>query len=593
MQKMKNTILHGLLAAVTGTLLFGCAVIRAKAGEIAGSEVYFTHAHANACYETVSLSCENKHHSTHSCEYGVYHCSNCGGMTTHYIVADNYSCPVQGVTWQKNAYTGCNTCGTRHSEWSSDAPGNHTYTEQRQKCGLTAGENTAGVRITADDGWTNSGVTLKANANIVKKDVINGSITYSWGGDSLYVTENGTYSVEAVNGAGNTVSATIQIQSIDKIPPVINSVAGDTAGMSQNSITVTVHAGDGESGLADAAYSMDGGATWSGSSAFQVREGESVSLVVRDRAGNTSSKTIRRSDFPYPPAPPPIKQPVEQSGGVSGTVQSASAAGDSTGNDSGKGSVETANSGEVRAEGERAAAEKKKEEKAAARDSGKAGKTEKTDAESSNSGKESSSKESGSKESGSKENAVPKPANTEKSEVRAENSIGRYTDTKTGRAADSFRVSRMEKPDAAQKKGRIFTYSEGVSKEEQAVKAALSLRDKAQSFLQENRFFLIIMIVLLVFGFWAVRFFWLHSVLLYSYNGGDEYRKLGLLYLKKGKEEFELFLPDYLLEEAPTPRYRLLIKEKLVKRCKKKNLIVRSEEHKLRHPMEECVDFVL
>ncbi|MGN1149014.1 MAG: hypothetical protein ACI4TB_11350 [Lachnospiraceae bacterium] len=94
----------------------------------------------------------------------------------------------------------------------------------------------------------------------------------------------------------------------------------------------------------------------------------------------------------------------------------------------------------------------------------------------------------------------------------------------------------------------------------------------------------------LLFG---IRLLWQSSVLLYCYDGGDEYRKLGLLYLKKGKNEFELFLPDYLVETAETPRYRLVLKSSLVKKCKNMDLVVRSEEHKLRQPLEECVDFVL
>lgn len=91
----------------------------------------------------------------------------------------------------------------------------------------------------------------------------------------------------------------------------------------------------------------------------------------------------------------------------------------------------------------------------------------------------------------------------------------------------------------------------------------------------------------------GIRLMWQSSVLLYCYDGGDEYRRLGLLYLKKGKKELELFLPDYLVETAGTPRYRLVLKNSLVKKCKDMDLVVKSEEHKLRQPLEECVDFVL
>lgn len=101
------------------------------------------------------------------------------------------------------------------------------------------------------------------------------------------------------------------------------------------------------------------------------------------------------------------------------------------------------------------------------------------------------------------------------------------------------------------------------------------------------------MIMFLGIGALFIYLFWLHSAVLYCYDGGDAYQKLGLLRLKKEKDAFSLYLPDYLAEEAKSPRYRLLVKNRLVKRRSGMDLIVYNEEHKLRRPLEECVDFVL
>lgn len=86
---------------------------------------------------------------------------------------------------------------------------------------------------------------------------------------------------------------------------------------------------------------------------------------------------------------------------------------------------------------------------------------------------------------------------------------------------------------------------------------------------------------------------WLYSVELYCYDGGNEYRRLGLLYIKRRKKELELYLPDYMLAKTGVPRYRLVVKDRLVKRFGKMNLVVYSDEHRLCRPLEDCVDFVL
>ena len=90
-----------------------------------------------------------------------------------------------------------------------------------------------------------------------------------------------------------------------------------------------------------------------------------------------------------------------------------------------------------------------------------------------------------------------------------------------------------------------------------------------------------------------IRRFWMRSVVLYCYDGGEEYKKIALLFLKEEKEQFELFVPLHLLERKGTPRYRLAVKGSLVKRCNRMDIVVKSQEGRVRRPMEECVDFVL
>ena len=89
------------------------------------------------------------------------------------------------------------------------------------------------------------------------------------------------------------------------------------------------------------------------------------------------------------------------------------------------------------------------------------------------------------------------------------------------------------------------------------------------------------------------RIFWLQSAVLYCYNGGEEYKRIGWLHLRRKKQEFELYLPEELLEIRGMPHYRLMLKSRLVKKHEGEDLVVRGEDYKLRQPLEECVDFVL
>lgn len=556
MHKFKS-LFHWLLVTITGVYVFIIFAMQVQAGVITGGEANFTHKHTTGCIETVTLSCENSHSSRHVCEYGSYNCKNCNATTNHYIVADNYSCSRTGLSWQKNGYIGCNACGTRHSEWSNAMPGNHSYTEQRQSCGLQEGEKIGSVYIEADNTWTNSGVNLTAKCNLLKQDSTFGAIGFDWAGGNKYVTENGTYMVTATNKAGQTVSASVQINCIDKISPVINVVNGDTSGMTGEKILVSVNAGDNESGLADAAFSTDGGASWTGSSSFWVEEGKEVSLAVRDKAGNISSKTVKRSDFPYPAKPVPTPAP---------TPAPTPTPGDPSMQE-GEGKLAPADTVKPQQPSEQG--EKVKTAPPA--------------------------------ESNTKQTVSGSEKGKQEDDRDKNGTFGKKADAQnlppSRKKAETIQVFRMEKASAGEE-NKDFTedFDEGMQEEVTAISeqaADFGHLQKIADYIIRNAGMILGGVCVSGALLLLFRLIWLHSVILYCYNGGDEYKKLGLLHLKREKYGYELYLPEYLLESAGTPRYRLMVKNRLVKKNGKKDIVLRSDEHKLRQPIEECIDFVL
>ena len=607
MQKMEHILWRGIVMAITAAAMFVLMYRYASAEEISGAEVYFTHSHVASCKTVESVRCSRNHSfNYHTSGKETYHCSSCNAQTTHDVEIDVHRCADTGDTWQENCYTKCSICGTIHSTWGGPPGDTHFYNKEKINGGLSQGECTSSVKIVADGAWTNQGVVLEVKRAVLKNDS-SGSVTFSWDGGSLFVTENGTYTVNAVNGVGASVTASIEINCIDKNAPVILSVSGDTQGMTASGISVSVTAEDSESGLADAPYSVDGGATWTAGSSFWVEEGRVVSLRVRDKAGNTSEKIVKRGDFPYPPPaptpPPATPAPAPQ---ITPTPQPSDTKTDDVTENTDirtpAGGGEDQDGGGLSEDGTLADdSQNAKTSGNGKNEGGKAG-SEKPEGEKGGSGKP---------ESGKGGNG--KPESGKKGGGKQPQLLILKEDVEEGNAGRGFRVVRMDKAQASGTTDRntpeegtaaMAAYMQAVTGAgaRYALTGGLSLQEgrAGEGALQQvlnwlkERAGLIAGIFFSCFGIlWGCRLLWLYSVELYCYDGGNEYRRLGFLHIRKKKKELDLYLPDYILTKTGMPRYRLVVKNRLVKRFGKMDLVVHSDEHRLRRPLEECVDFVL
>lgn len=626
MQKFRCLWWYGIIGAITGAALFLVTSVRLFAAEASSEEVYFTHTHADACYKEAIYSCESRH----TCwsgyvEHKALYCSTCGTSVNHKVVCDSWNCPATNLYWQMNVVATCTACGNVQPAWSSGYnPAAHQQTGKQIACGLSEGEQTLGIRIIADASPTNSGVTLMVSENVIKEDTLNGTISYDWGGNSRSVTENGTYSVTATSSTGQSVTTSITIGCIDKTAPVIHSVTHDAASVTQNSVTVTVSATDGESGLSDAAYSTDGGATWSTQSTFTVSEGKDVQLVVRDKAGNTVTQVIKRSAFPYPPKPTPAPTPVptpvptpkpvataippQQSGAQS--APSAATATPAAGSATQGEDIASSNTGA-----------EKEDNTILISDSheGKDTEDEKEDklqdkvADDKESTRDAETMEEDELEMVEVEEEVPMVAKPfldadEESERAVYGQGGESTDPDK----ESEIVSTGKNPGSVSEngigQGVLYTIGSntgdtglgndgfddsGAGSDGSGNDGTTSLHDvslqKMLPIIGATLIGLLAVVLLVVIG----RFLWQNSAVLYCYDGGDEYKKLGLFFLRKKEDGVELYLPEYLTETTDILRYRLLLKNGLVKKFAGSDLVVYSEDTELRRPLEECVDFVL
>jgi len=140
----------------------------------------------------------------------------------------------------------------------------------------------------APSDWTNQDVVLTATCE--------GAWRYKWNdattltdSNTFTATQNGTYSVVAVDGFGNeSDKVTVEVNKIDKTAPVITEIKVDPTEWTNQAVEVTVEAKDDESGVAQ--YKMDGGA-WQNSNVFSVADNTEHTFYVKDVAGTESEVT--------------------------------------------------------------------------------------------------------------------------------------------------------------------------------------------------------------------------------------------------------------------------------------------------------------
>lgn len=567
MQKW-NEIIRYLLITVCGCAAFLCGVCRVRAE---GSVGEFTHMHEDACYTAESYECSGSHPTVARCsDQTEKHCHECNARVMMNMEFDKKYCSEADAYWYDNGTTKCSICSALHMAWGTSIP-KHILTRKRLTCGILEGERVAEVLIMAPEEWTNVGVTLTASCNLLKGHAAYAANAYSWADGKLYVTENGTYSVEAANAKGQRTVASYTVRCIDRTAPVIEAVEGQASTMSRTTITVSVQATDSESGLAAEAYSVDGGSTWTAQTSFTVQEGTPLELVVRDAAGNTAHRTISRNEFPYPPEPTPTPAPAPTptpSAPVQPTPASSGTGGGTlNGTTSGTGTKDGAGSGNTKTGTKDGS------------DSGntKTGTADRPDSESAKTGAGDGSNGGNVKSGIDGMNFLVERMQRETEDSSADNTAATGSESsffwKNTKGTQRISESEGEQTNAGNTIGETHAGA--------AVRAAGAALPVAG------------MACILIAGGLFIRLSRLHSVVLYCYDGGEEYRRLGVLHLRKRQEEFELELPEEMLRMSGTPRYRILLQNRLVKHCTGMDLVLKSEDCRMRYPLEECVDFVL
>ena len=175
------------------------------------------------------------------------------------------------------------------------------------------------IRKTPDDGdWTTGEVTVQIAATDSRDDGTFGAglAEYPYSYDEgktweqkteLILGENGDYPVWVKDQYGNITKETVAIRNIDVTPPLIRRVVCDE-GNNLPRANVRVEAEDVQpdgskgSGLAEKAYSFDGGKAWTDQNTHIHEENGTYEVLVRDRVGNVARRQYSVGNIDeYPP----------------------------------------------------------------------------------------------------------------------------------------------------------------------------------------------------------------------------------------------------------------------------------------------------
>ena len=280
------------------------------------SEAVICHQHVDGCYKNGPILCTDEVKVTTHAE--EFNCATCGRIAAAHVVVETYSCKYQYSERELRRIAYCYTCHSVVQNLEKGGQPQHYRNGPINICGF--GTDTVIARVVLDNTnveWTKETVMLKASVTEVTPELSLAPYSYSFSGgignkESCTVSENGMYSVTVTGKNGQTATASIRVSNIDKTVPEIQKFYVDKEYPEYESAMLVVQATDSESGLAQNAYSFDGGLSYSSSNHFKITSNGTYNVYVQDKVGNIATQTLTVNCFETK-----TEQP---SGGVTGNV---------------------------------------------------------------------------------------------------------------------------------------------------------------------------------------------------------------------------------------------------------------------------------
>ena len=141
--------------------------------------------------------------------------------------------------------------------------------------------------------------------------------------NSVTLDKNGTVEFAVRDALENVAKKTVTVDSIDRKEPTVRLSIADGGALYEGeggSVTIIATASDSDSGLAENAYSWDGGMTWTNVNTLQTSQIGNYTVYVQDKAGNFVAASL---NIEY-------AQRTSDHGGASGGSSSESGSGNSS-----------------------------------------------------------------------------------------------------------------------------------------------------------------------------------------------------------------------------------------------------------------------
>lgn len=299
----RRSICMNLNKGIIGLLLW--IVILGNPLSAKAAEATIRHSHSDGCYEDKWIMCTDEVTvTTHNEEFN---CATCGRVASARVVVESYSCKYMSFVREFKRVAYCYSCGGVVHTATKDAAALHTRLANVLSCGMD--ENTVLTKVvlsSSSTAWTKDNVVLNATVTEPTAGKSLAPYQYSFsggvaGGSSCTVSSNGTYSVTVTGNNGQQATASIQVTNIDKEAPKINRCYVDKEYPEYEEANIVVVATDSLSGLSNNAYSFDGGKNYGNSAKFRITANGTYTVFVKDKVGNTSSKTLTVTCFEKKP----------------------------------------------------------------------------------------------------------------------------------------------------------------------------------------------------------------------------------------------------------------------------------------------------
>ncbi|MBP9995767.1 MAG: hypothetical protein KBT19_00660 [Lachnospiraceae bacterium] len=291
------------LAGYSAIALFVCTIFTNMIAMAAENEYEVTTASGGTVSKTVNI----RHLHTGNADSG----GGCYGQEVTGYQSEEVNCGGSLYYWPDLNTSQCDRCGASYSGNRSGQSCPHTHEETREytyydmNCGKSTGTVTGTFTVSLDTTeWTKEVISTCSYRStnglrvLSSPYVINGVATSS---AKYKITKNGTYNYSLrtdSNSNSNDSKIVMKVSNIDVTAPQIVATTYEPDGWTKENVVLNVQAADLQPdgkpgvGMANEAYSFDGGITWQSDGRLLCKNNGVYEVTLKDSLDNVATYSV-------------------------------------------------------------------------------------------------------------------------------------------------------------------------------------------------------------------------------------------------------------------------------------------------------------